>query len=278
MRFRKPQRFEETKTRPATTVKFLTNARFFERCFVNWGEFLNPKIMKNSKDEKSSKKSNSDGIQIAGTKTIEEWKDLIDKKKIDWCEAFSFFEKRIETRYLNPIRCIQNMNLNIGEGFAMVNLQCSLIETIESFYNGWIYQYKEPKYLKNGEQAFCSWDNNKVNNERIFVSFFKHREPFKGEIDGSEFFIKVRCGLLHETQTKKGWVIKAKNDDLNCFFKFKKEKNKKIIYRNNFQNALLKVIQQYRSAIVNGQKYGEIPVKDLRENFKAKFNRICEIS
>src|SRR5690554_5927070 len=147
--------------------------------------------MRDSENQKSKNDTTPKNTCIAGTKTIQNWENVTKNNPLDWCEAFSFFEERVKTRYLFPIKCIQNMNVNIGEGFAMVNLQCSLIETIESFYNGWIYQYKEPKYLKNGEQAFCSWDNNKVNNEKIFVSFFKHREPFKGKIDGSEFFIKV---------------------------------------------------------------------------------------
>jgi hypothetical protein len=39
LRFRKPQRFGEPITCPTATAKFLTNARFCERGFVNWGNF-----------------------------------------------------------------------------------------------------------------------------------------------------------------------------------------------------------------------------------------------
>lgn len=231
-----------------------------------------------SKCSKSSEISNPDNIKIAGKLKIKDWNDLKEKLEPEndeyWCDAFSYFEKRIETRYLNPIRCIQNLNLNLGEGFAMVNLQCSLIETIESFCNGWIYQH--PIICKNGKQAICPWVKKNVNNERIFISFFKYREPFKGIIDGTDFYIRVRCALLHETQTKGGWIIKKEHEKSDLFFELKD--NRKIIYRNNFQFAIEEVIQKYKLAILEGKQYGEITKKDLRENFIAKFEHICKIS
>ena len=82
-------------------------------------------------------------LRIAGNLTIKDWEDL--EKKLDqnndelWSLAFHFFEERIRTRYFNPINAILDLKLNKGEGFAVVNLQCSLIETIESFINGWVY-------------------------------------------------------------------------------------------------------------------------------------------
>ena len=193
----------------------------------------------------------------------------------NWDKAFLFFEKRIKTRYLNPIKRIQCMNRNIGEGFAIVNLQCSLIETIESFYNGWIYKY--PDYLKKEELAFCPWDSTKkISSEAIFISFFKERELFKNGIEGHDFYIRIRCGLLHETQTKGGWIIKRKSLNKDVFYE--QVGNRKIIYRNNFQKALEKVIQEYKMAIIKGGAYDELNRVELRENFKAKFEHICEIS
>jgi len=153
---------------------------------------------------------------IAGKKTIKDWKALVKSgeeenkniEEIDWYEAFTYFEKRIETRYLNPIKCIQNINLYIGEGFAMVNLQCSLIETIESFYNGWVYNNN--KFYKNGEIIKCPLTKNNLRVGDVFISFFKNRFPFKEKnIDGESFYKDVRCALLHETQTKKGCGVKG---------------------------------------------------------------------
>ena len=86
---------------------------------------------------------------VAGTLTDKDWKELActlkPEENKNWGNAFHFFEERIRTRYLEPIQSILDMEKYEGEGFAIVNLQCSLIETIESFINGWIYNQKENK-------------------------------------------------------------------------------------------------------------------------------------
>ena len=213
-------------------------------------------------------------IKIAGLLTIKAWKDLEDivnsSTNKNWENAFNFFEQRITTRYLNPIHKILNMNLSTGEGFAVVNLQCSLIETIECFYNGWIYEKSD--YKKNGAVVkYPIGSNDKMKNKHVFENFFKEREPFKKvNIDGKSFYQDVRCALLHETQTKNGWVIRDKHYD-----RFYEEiEGEKIIYRTNFQTSIETVIGKYKKDIVEG----EAASKDLHENFKAKLNHICKVS
>ena len=47
----------------------------------------------------------------------------------------------------------------------------------------------------------------------IFISFLTNRMPFKDEFNkdqARDFYISVRCGLLHEARTKNGWTIWAK--------------------------------------------------------------------
>ena len=227
-----------------------------------------------------------DDIKIAGKKTIKEWNDLVGKVgedeelKIDygnnekWAEVFEFFEERIKTRYLNPIDAILNMKSNNGEGFAVVNLQCSLIETIESFINGWVSEFDQKKrktiWKKEGIIAKYPNSNNgkNIRNIDIFISFFENRKPFNlYKIKGDLFFWNVRCSLLHETQTKNGWKILADGVD--------KSIDNKIIYRNNFQRDLKLLIEEYKKAIIFKEKFCDIEPKVLRENFIAKFNHIC---
>lgn len=222
-------------------------------------------------------------IKIAGSRTIAEWDTLPKKLKSnpnekDWKKAFDFFERRMNTRYIRPIKVIRCFGIWNGEGFAIVNLQCSLIETIESFYEGWIYlPYKDGEFSKGYYlRKIEGKPLNHINNEQIFINFFKELAPFDHEIDGEDFFRNVRCGLLHETQTKNGWKIKASHSNPEIFYE--ENENGKILYRNNFQSAIKKVIHNYKRAIVYGEPYGAIPVSELRENFIAKFNRICELS
>ena len=221
-------------------------------------------------------------MKIANQLTIKDWNDL--KLRLDvnnaefWGMAFTFFEQRIVTRYLLPINQILDMNLNTGEGFAVVGLQCSLIETIECFYNGWIHNpSKKPRYSfrEKDDHSPAHYGTNYLNNQNIFESFFINRSPFKelpNKIDGASFYESVRCGLLHETQTKSNWLIRT-NKDKSVFYE--EINGKKILYRTEFQNALIQVIEGYKKEITEGVDSYNIT---LRENFIAKLDRICKIS
>src|SRR5690554_3867198 len=100
-------------------------------------------------------------MRIAGKLTIKQWKELEqtlnNREDVCWEYAFRFFEERIETRYLEPIEAILNIGNNKGEGFAVVNLQCSLIETIESFINGWVYKCKYDDKKKKKKKKKYNW-------------------------------------------------------------------------------------------------------------------------
>ena len=209
-------------------------------------------------------------MKIAGELTTKDWKDLEEKLAPNndelWGLAFSFFEERIRTRYLNPINAILDLKLNNGEGFAVVNLQCSLIETIESFINGW--KYEHPHFIKMDGNSFRG-------NKNVFMSFFKNHNAFKlMESKSCDFYINVRCACLHETQTKNGWTIHYDTEQTNLVFN-----GEKIIFRENFQKALENSISDYKKAIIEGTSFNNITDGTvLRDNFKAKMNHIRDKS
>lgn len=207
-------------------------------------------------------------MEIAGKLTIKDWEDLEKKLKPNynqhWDEAFSYFEIRICTRYLKPINSIINMNKFNGEGFAIVNLQCSLIETIESFLTGIIHIH--PFFYKKNIKAFKT-------NSTIYEDFFKRFSLKFNKLKGKDFFSNVRNSLLHETQTKKNWKIHAKND---LPYEFKNGFH--YLYRNNFQDKIEEILIEYKDCIINGKDFYEIPICELREDYIAKFNHICKKS
>jgi hypothetical protein len=223
-------------------------------------------------------------MEIAGKLTIKDWDELklcLDENYDEnWGLAFHFFEERIRTRYLNPIKAILDLDLNEGEGFAVVNLQCSLVETIESFINGWVYDnykwVKDGVIVINSVIGIVEKPTKSINNEGVFFSFFEKRMLSEDyNIDGIDFFKSVRCGLLHETQTKNNWLIRKGKMGGIAFEK--DDKGFKIIYRDNFQKAIEALIKNYKLAIINGKgkEFDEFGEGDLRKNFIAKFNHIC---
>lgn len=150
-----------------------------------------------------------------------------------WAEAFTdFYKKRLDLRYLNPIKVMQQHGTFIGEGFSIAAIQCTLIEFLESTEQGINYVYNKPglyEYSKSGP---------------VFVSFLTERRPFKEfftKATALNFYQSVRCGLLHEAKTKNGWRIWGGSalqgqvvDTAN-----------KIVNRDNFQDALLAYIADY---------------------------------
>ena len=194
-------------------------------------------------------------MKLAGNLTINDWVEIEKKLKPNynpyWDEAYKYFELRICTRYLKPIDAILNIKSYNGEGFAVANLQCSLIEMIESFINGWVYIHKPRGWYKNDQKSEV------INNRCIFKSFFANRIGIKNmKIDGGDFYDYVRCGLLHETQTKNNWKIRKGLRDGKAY----EEKD------------------GFKHSIIYGIEFDEIPACELRENLIAKFNHICKES
>lgn len=214
-------------------------------------------------------------MRIAGTKTFSDWNEI--EKKLDpqsnafWEEAFDFFNARIQTRYTNSIDEILQIKKFEGEGFAVVSLQCSLIETIECFVNGWKFRNK-PKgwFEKNNSNNIKNF-----NNSTIFESFFQRRSEFsKDFIDGNDFYTSVRCGLLHETQTTNNWKIK-RNDSRKEFDWYRQHGDVKTIYTYQLSNVIKSLITRYRTSIMTGENFDEISNIRLRENFIDKMGHIC---
>ncbi|WP_341831509.1 hypothetical protein AACH28_22025 [Sphingobacterium thalpophilum] len=213
-------------------------------------------------------------MKIAGTKSASDWKEI--EKKLDlqnntfWKEAFDFLYIRIQTRYINPIEEILRIKKFEGEGFAIVSLQCSLIETIECFVNGW-------KFRSNPRGWFKKNKSNNVknhNNSTIFKSFFEKRSEFTEiPIDGNDFYVSVRCGLLHETQTTNNWKIR-RNDSRKEFDWYSQSGDLKTIYPYQLNCILKSLIARFKTAIITGADFDEISSTCLRENFIDKMNHI----
>ena len=91
-----------------------------------------------------------------------------------YLKLFDFADKTFKSQYRN--------------GFAIMANCCLLIETLESFKNGW------EDTLKLSEKAF----------EQFFTTdnFFIELKTFE-----NDFYKNVRCGILHQGETLNGWKI-----------------------------------------------------------------------
>ena len=173
-------------------------------------------------------------IHIAGSLKTDDWKafksSLGTGDEAQWQKAFTdYFHTRLRLRYLDPIKVLQENGIFQGEGFSIVAIQCSIVEFLESTVQG-----KSYRFLRKGDPPLGSYEYSR--SSEIFISFLINRSPFKNvfnEDRARDFYVSIRCGLLHEARTKNGWTIWAK-DASGCLI----DANKKIVYRNDFQAGL----------------------------------------
>ncbi|TDE18401.1 hypothetical protein [Dyadobacter psychrotolerans] len=125
-----------------------------------------------------------------------------------WAEIVKRFEARINDFYFSPIDRIKDPNELKGEGFTILTIQCALIEMFAAFKYGKIHKFDkkniDPKYnYKTANECFIPF----LHSEQIFENhFYKFDNNGKKLCDepfsATEFYNKVRCGLMHEARTK----------------------------------------------------------------------------
>jgi len=201
---------------------------------------------------------------IAGWKTAGDWRALravlvIGGSPDLWRQAFAdFYQTRLQLRYFNPIKVLQDHGTFQGEGFSILAIQCTLVEFLESTIQGIKY-----RHLRRGE-TLGPYEYS--SSRDVFVSFLVKREPFSKEFDDPlalDFYAGVRCGLLHEARTKGGWRVWARGPDGAVI-----DRDRRIVYRDNFQVALEAFIESYGTALVADTA--------LQEAFVRKFDDLCE--
>lgn len=203
--------------------------------------------------------------KIAGELTVADWTSLSVALLADmdnahlWEKAFEYFEKRLKTRYLNPIKHIEENGDIGGEGFAIVAIICSTIEALESFYQGKIY-----RKATNANKLDPSTEYYK--SQPIFESFLQNREPFKRHFAApglaTEFYENVRCAILHEAATRSGWKIRIDSNDL-----VEQQGKNWVLNRDLFVQAIGEYMKNYRQELFAN--------RNLKEAFVRKFNAIC---
>ena len=107
-----------------------------------------------------------------------------------WRRAIKTLNDRIERRFLDSAKRLSG---NCYAGFAILALDCLLIETIQAFRKG-----KNAKSPEESRDACKSLQQS----SRHFASFFS------GDL-ADRFFTSVRNELLHDGEIRDGWLVKA---------------------------------------------------------------------
>src|SRR5688572_27978814 len=136
-------------------------------------------------------------MQIARGIGAADWKKLNLNDPSDWEQAVSIFEKRIRDRFANAIdfliaddEAVDNPNERRW-GFAILALDCLLIETLEAFRQG--------------------LTDTTGKSRALFVSFLTSRSAFRKFFSNSDlatrFYKEFRCGLHHNAQVFRDGLV-----------------------------------------------------------------------
>jgi hypothetical protein len=140
-----------------------------------------------------------------------------------------FIYDRFYCRYIMPFEKVPR---DYNSGFAQMAACCLMIEAMESFHNGWNDTTKDAK-SPNGD---------KINGGKIFEGFFKRYAEFTDFVGwGDEFYKSIRCGLLHQAETKNGWTIVRKGE----FF----DQTNRTINTTIFRRRMKKCLAEYCDAL-----------------------------
>lgn len=138
-----------------------------------------------------------------------------------------------------------------------MTIYCSLIEFLETTYQGLNFKNKKKADLNQFEYGF---GHSRV----LFESFLTNRKPFLlTKKIATEFYGNVRCGLLHEAQTTGKWKIRVDQGTL-----ITQIGNEYILDRLVFKNKLNQYLKLYKNNLLKTQ--------GLKEAFIRKFDGICE--
>jgi len=189
-------------------------------------------------------------MKISPYYTVEDWNALDFSREQDWLKAINIFEDRIKGRFFEFIDKIKKFEFG---GFAVMALDCLLIETLQQFYEGKARtpERESKKYFKN----FLT--------RGVFKDYFKEKMP-------DMFYEQVRNGILHQAEIKGNSKIHIRK--CTPLVSFTCDKKGLIINRMLFHEQLVKEFKEYLSRLKNPKE------KKLRDNFKKKMNYVCRIT
>lgn len=184
------------------------------------------------------------------------------------------------------LACGKTDSRSIVPGFAIMALCCILVETLQAFYEGHIMvppempegpcSYPDGNCLKTAPAVEtiekCSFpDSSCVRTPptaRSFAHFLRdspHFADFNGRARNS-FSIQIRNGLLHDAETRGGWLIRESDPSKKIL---ERRGQYYVLNRTRFYKALNAEFGDYLTRL------GQSTNGTLRENFIKKMDSIC---
>jgi hypothetical protein len=190
--------------------------------------------------------------RYGGYWTIDDWKSIDFSKEEGWQRAIDIFEDRIRGRFL---KIVDKIKYHTFSGFAIMALDCLLIETLQQFYEG----VEETPRRQSGNY-FCHFLTKTSFNE------------FFDECKANMYYQQIRNGILHQAQTKGNsriWIREG-----TPLVEYADDGNGLLINRNKFHEQLVYEFENYVSRLRQNSPVDH----ELRQKFKHKMDAICRVT
>lgn len=203
----------------------------------------------------------SDGIEITVQKCI----DFFNKK--DKEQLANFIYDRLYGRYIKPFDYPSNEYTEYYKnGFAIMTSCCLLIETFVSF--------TEKEFRNTNGQSGKTFGHF-FTTEKRFSELSTGGRNANGKIASkkegglpNDFYENVRCGILHNAETKNGWTITRKKNAK--YFDLKT----KTINATKFSNRLKATLNDYKKNL----KKADFDRDDIWINFRNRLTDLIKAS
>jgi hypothetical protein len=218
-------------------------------------------------------------MEICKGFTVADWRKfrprLNDDDKQAWSEAIGVFERRMRERFF---RCIDRLleadchslkSEPVVPGFSITALCCLLVETLQSF---WVGGRSDPQ---GNPTETCTFPNGKCAKEpstaRAFKDFLSRSRHFSPDFPNSkvrgDFAVNVRNALLHEAETRGGWLIRRTDPPKHIV---EKRDGTYILNRTRLYVALCKEFVDYLALLRDPSN------AERRQHFLKKMDSICQ--
>jgi hypothetical protein len=203
----------------------------------------------------SRTESTIESLRISPKYTSEDWRDLEENNPKDWVKAADIVKDRLDGRFL---RFASDWLSDPHSGFVVLAIDSLLIETIQQFVEGRSESDSPGRVI------------------RQFLEGPRFQPLFDAKAR-SAFYKDIRCGLLHQAEAKRMWLIRRKQEALLQKVT-KAGREGYIIDVEKFHVAVQKSFNDYLKHICEPDNHiSEPDNSELRSNLWVKMNYICNV-
>lgn len=209
------------------------------------------------------------GPSISPNYRASDWKRLSQTQNLDWPKAVEIFVDRLNGRYMAQVKAMrEHADFSIREwsGFAILAIDCLVIETLGQFYCGFDESPQKDNCALNPER----WDH-----KAFYVDYMRkmstlsQSDAFDTKEKRELFYRHFRCGILHQAQTKKKSRVRYDEKVMVAFADNSDHSQGLIVDRDKLHDALVSEIEDYKKRLLEGTD------PQQRQNFVKKMNFIA---